>query len=587
MPARRRLVIPDQVDDPYEDLGNLVLALGPDMIEELVGNLSGTQHETIARAVARVSAGGWRATPATMAEHLSGGEYQRWPYVDLLADAFAGAFRGTLNPHQIWNLPSQYGKTTGLTRGIVWALDLDPRLRLMYVSHDADKAVEEGGAARDFAETHAGQLRFRLRRDRRARGMWRTTEGGGLYCTGINGSIVGWPADALLLDDLIKGWQAAHSETQRRTTMNIYRSQIRLRVQSNTNPIIVAGTRWHEDDLSGQLRVEQESNPEADRWHVIRLPAIAEAPDPKNEDRLLREPDPLGRPVGAALEPRRFDVPEVMARRAVLGPYLWAAMEQQRPAPEEGSELMRAWWRWADAPPPRFDDALTSWDMKLKDKTGGDYVVGQAWGRTGSDFWWLDQLRGQWNLVTTKTAIVLMQVRHPDIKKHVIENTGNGPEVMEELRRKQPGYTVSEETRSLLGITDDEVPKVNAIFRRGMPGLVPQNVKLDKIVRARAHTGYLEGGNIHLLYNRPEADQLVNEAAAFPRGAHDDSVDAWSQAIDRLSRTPLTARGAKRRPEQPRPERATAAATAGGGSSVRAMRGRRATPRPRITRRDS
>lgn len=533
--------LPDPAPDGFTDLGAVLEAMErqvPGLVEDITSRLAVEDVEAIERSLAQVSETGWRATPATMAEHLDP-TYRRWPYVDLLARNFARAFRGD-EPHQIWNLPSQYGKTTSLVWGILWALDFDPTLRIMFVSYDADRAVEEGGRARDLAERHAADLRFELRPDRRARGMWRTTEGGGLYCVGVNGAITGFPADAVLLDDLIKGWQAAHSDAQRSHVMNVYRSQVRMRVQGGHCPIILAGTRWHELDPSGQLAALAADEPGADQWAITRLPAIAEAPDPTATDPLLRAPDALGRDPGVVLEAERFTADEVRARQLALGSYLWAAMEQQRPAPEEGGELKRAWWQWADAAPPRLDDALTSWDTKLKDKKGGDYVVGQAWGRTGSDFWWLDQLRGQWNMVTTKTAIVLMHVRHPEIGRHVIENTGNGPEVIEQLRAPAPGYEVGDDVRSELGITDDEVDAVNRVFRRGMPGLIPENPKGDKVARARAFSGLAEAGNVHLLLGRPEAEAFVNEAAGFPNGAHDDMVDAWSQAMKKLTRAQAT-----------------------------------------------
>lgn len=530
----RRLVVPPPVDDRLTDLGNLLTSLGEFDAKELTRLLARVPPQlvdVVERAIAQVSDAGWRATPATMAAHFDTA-YRRWPYVDLLARRFAQAFRG-VDPHQVWNLPSQYGKTTGLMWGVIWALDQDPTLRIMYVSYDADRAVDVGGNARDLIEQHSADLSYGLRADRRARGMWKTTAGGGLYCVGVNGGITGFPADALLLDDLIKGWQAAHSEAQRGHVMNVYRSQIRMRVQANDDPIIVAGTRWHEDDPSGVLTKEAEKDPDADQFVVTRLPAIAEAPDPTNVDPLLREPDPLGRAPGDVLEPERFPEREVRARARTLGSYLAAAMEQQRPAPEEGGEIRRGWWRWDDAPPPRFDDAVTSWDMKLKDKETGDFVVGQTWGRTGIDYWCVDQLRGQWNFVTTVVAIALLAVRHPYVRRHVIENTGNGPEVMVELRRPKPGYVISEEVRSQLGITDDELPMVERLLRNGMPHVMAENVKGSKTVRMRAHTPKIEAGNVHLL-RRPYADSIVNEAAAFPTGNNDDQVDAMSQALKRL-----------------------------------------------------
>lgn len=506
-------------------LRETVLGMAPELLPELLEQLPPRDAAEVRRIIESATDDGWRSTPATMAHELTEGAYRLWPYVKLLGRRFASAFNGTGPAHQMWNLPSQYGKTTLLgVWGPVWALDLDPTLRLMFVSYDADKAWEEAGKARDLAEAHAGRLRFRLRRDQRARGLWRTEQGGGLYAVGMRGAITGFPADALLLDDLLKGWQAAHSHAERDFVWNVWRSQLRLRVQGGHCPIIMSGTRWHEDDYFARALAAAEADEHADQFDRLVLPAIAE------------EDDPLGRAPGEALEAERFPVSEVLSRRATLGSYLWSAMEQQRPAPEEGGEVKRSWWRWESTIPDRFDDMLSSWDPKLKDSEMGDFVVGQVWGRTGSDFWCIDQLRGQWNFTTTKLAVALMAVRHPRVSRHYVEATGVGPEVMQNLKAPSPGYEVDEQIGSQLGMTADERAAVQLLVRQGIPGLLPVNPKGSKSVRLRAVSGLIEAGNVHLPERASWAPGLVDEAAAFPNGAHDDQVDTLSQALSKLSR---------------------------------------------------
>lgn len=535
--------MPVRVDDGWSRLADVVLAMQPAELAALERRLPPEDVARIRRVLDTYTERGWRSNPAAMAHHLTGGEYRLWRHTRLLSRQFAGAFTGDADPHQIWNLPSQYGKTTLLgVWGPVWALDRDPSLRIMFVSYDADKAVNEAGLARDLAERHADRLRFRLRRDQRARGLWRTDQGGGLYATGIRGAITGFPADVLLLDDLLKGWQAAHSAAERDFVWNVWRSQLRMRVQANTSPIIVSGTRWHEDDYFARLEKAAASNPAADQWEVTRLAAIAEG-----------DADPLGRSPGEALEPERFPVEEVLARRATLGSYLWTAMEQQRPAPEEGGELQRSWWRWSSAFPDRFDDTATSWDMKLKDKEAGDYVVGQAWGRSGSTFWLRDQVRGQWSMAAARVAVVLLAVRHPDTRRHFIENAGYGPEVMDLLREADPDYMLSDQMADLLGVTATERPEVQAQIRRGLTGIVPVKPVGPKTVRVRAVSGKIEAGNVMLPEGRDFAHSLVDEAAAFPNGAHDDQVDAMSQALSRMAKTQGTIAVAKGSVARPRP----------------------------------
>lgn len=514
--------------------------LSADEIAEVYAELDEDERRSLTKAVEDREP--WRDNPAVFAHELTKGtpdEWHLWDYVRLLGCRFRDAYLG-VDPHQIWMLPSQYGKTSGLIWGVLWILDRDPRARIMYLSYDADRAVDEGGKARDLATRYADRLRFRLRPDSQARGKWSTTEGGSLYCVGVGGAITGFPQDVLLCDDLIKGWREAHSEANRIHVRNVYRSQARMRLQSHVDPIIVAGTRWHEADIQAWLREQSDSSPEADQFSVVRLPALAEPPNLLAVDPLLRQADPLGRAPGEVLESERFDRVEVLARRASLGEYLAAALEQQRPAPAEGNVLKREWWRLdlEDLFDPETATRwLSSWDMKLKEKESGDYTVGQVWARSGSALFLVDQIRGQWDQPTAQNAMALMVVRHPRCRRHIFENTGYGPEVAEALRTAFPDYEVSEDTARALGMTEAERVLVQEIRRRGLGGLIPNNPKGNKTVRAVMASPYIEAGDVHLPEHAPWLPVFLEEMAAFgPGAAHDDQVDAMSQAVAKLHR---------------------------------------------------
>jgi phage terminase large subunit-like protein len=487
--------------------------------EQLVAYLDQAPAEKVTlceRALGQALSLGWRSTPTTMAHHLTTRDkrtprrerVELWRYSKFLGDKFRQAVDG-VSPLQIWNLPARYGKSLlGSRWGPVWAFDRDV-------------------------------LRAELRLDRQKQDRFVTTEGGGLLAAGILGGVTGFGAHGVVFDDPFKNWQEAHSQARRDLVDNTFRSVLSLRLEEESSWIIVIQTRWHEDDLSGRL-VERMEDGTGEAWDLVRIPAIAEAPDPTSLDPLRRLPDPLDREPGEPIEPRRFSIAAVRARQRRLGSYLTAGMEQQRPAPEEGGEIKRAWWKVETSAPPRFDQAITSWDMKLKEKKTGDYQVGQAWGRTGSHFWLVEQLRGQWNMPTIKAAIALLSVRHPECTAHVIENTGNGPEVMEQLRSKDDDYELGDEIADDLGMTGDERERVEALIRRGIPGLLPENVRVDKVTRARAVSPVIEAGDVHVLAT-PGCMALIEEAAAFPNGTHDDAVDAMSQALKRLLKGTATA----------------------------------------------
>lgn len=522
MPARQ----PVAADDSELDrLGELLVKLKPPELKAWVEQLEPADVEIVERALARVAATGWRAGPLSMGVHF--GSLDQLAHTQYLSARFRDAVEGR-STRQIWNLPPQHGKSLIASRwGPAWALDREPDIRLGLTSYGDELARENAVAVRDILLEHGDELRVRLRRDVRRANRFLTPEGGGIIAGGVGSRLTGFGLHGVIVDDPFKDWQDAHSDAKRLRVWNWYRSTVRTRLNHRRGVppfIILVMTRWHEEDLAGMLEALDESG-EGEGFEIVRMPAIAE------------EDDILGRAPGEVLAPTLHDGEELHKLMLSIGSYLSAGLYQQRPAPEEGTEIMRGWWRWYDAPPKSFDAMLTSWDMKLKDTETGDFVVGQAWGRTGADYWCLDQLRGQWNQATVKVAIALMQHRHPEISRHVIENTGNAPEVMAELRRPQEGYTISEEIRSQLGMTAEEVEPTQAIIRRGMSGLLPETPRGKKSIRMRAQVGLIEGGNVHLPYRSGGwAESLVDESAAFgsASSAHDDQVDAMSQALKRL-----------------------------------------------------
>jgi predicted phage terminase large subunit-like protein len=66
-------------------------------------------------------------------------------------------------------------------------------------------------------------------------------------------------------------------------------------------------------------------------------------------------------------------------------------------------------------------------------------------------------------------------------------------------------------------------------------GILPVNPAGGKIARAAAVSPLIEAGNVYLphpLY-APWVNDFIEECAAFPNGAHDDQVDAMTQALVR------------------------------------------------------
>ena len=69
------------------------------------------------------------------------------------------------------------------------------------------------------------------------------------------------------------------------------------------------------------------------------------------------------------------------------------------------------------------------------------------------------------------------------------------------------------------------------LLSRRIPGLIPVQPQGGKEVRAAAVSPFVEAGNVWLPAGQRWADDLIEEAAAFPNSSHDDQVDALTQAL--------------------------------------------------------
>lgn len=250
-------------------------------------------------------------------------------------------------------------------------------------------------------------------------------------------------------------------------------------------------TRWAEDDLAGRLISEADAGGE--QWVILSLPAIAE------------ENDMLGRSIGEPLWPERFGLDELLMIKAAVGSYVWNALYQQRPSPVEGGMLKRGWWQFYKESPSKFDEIIQSWDMTFKDSAGTDFVVGQVWGRKGADKYLLDQVRDRMDFPATLTAVKSLTAKWPQASAKLVEDKANGPAVIAMLKQK-------------------------------IEGLIPVEPQGSKVARVSAVSPQIEAGNVYLPDPSiaPWVHDFIEECAAFPTGAHDDQVDAMSQALMRL-----------------------------------------------------
>lgn len=541
MPVRQ-LTLPPQRDDALAELAELLTMMQPEQLEAFALQLDPHDRMLLEQAMSQHHGEGWRADPGTFAHHLEP-SFRLAPYVQLLASKFRQAVEGT-NPRQIWNLPARLGKSLlGSQFGPLWALDFtEGQARMILWSYGKSLAMENALGIRDRLTLYQDQLHpgAHLAAGRKRMDRFRTDAGGGVVAAGVGGAVRGFGAGqggGIIADDPFKDWQEAHSENRRNLVWNQYRGTLLDRMDDESAFIIHVHHRVHANDMTGRL-LEDQTARDVDEWDHVVLPALAAD---TGTDLLDRAP-------GESIDPTRFSTSFYLDQRSRMGSYLASALIDQNPTAEEGTDIKRAWFQLyvTDADPASaevfqrrpatFDATTTSWDLKLKDTEAGDYVVGQAWGRSGPNYWLTGQLRGKWDHATTANAIALLAVRHPECRAHAIETAASYSDVVPKLRKPQEGYVVSAEMAAQLGMTDAERDAVQVLRRRGMSGIVGvPATEGSKRVRARSYIApAAEAGNVYLPAYAKWLPELLDELAGFPLGTHDDQVDAMSQALQRL-----------------------------------------------------
>lgn len=428
-------------------------------------------------------------------EYVHNGVWVPGRHHRLICEKLDKVARGQLQRLMIC-LPPRHGKSMCITETFPsFYLGLNPDNRVMEASYNDDFAKKFGRKNREKVQEYGCRLwGLTLSQVNFGQSNWDLADHrGGMLSVGIGGAATGEGADLLIIDDPIKDRQEANSQTYRDRLWDEYTSTFRTRLHPGGS-IIVVMTRWHEDDICGRLLNPEYGEPEP--WDVVRLPAFSEDED----DLLQRQP-------GEALWPEHgYDVEWLSKQKTAVGSYAFAGLYQQRPAPAEGGILKRSWFQFYEVLPQRISRMVQSWDCTFKDAATSDFVAGHVWAQSGANFYLVDRVHDRMGISDTMQSIRTLSAKHISARAKLVEDKANGTAVIELLKKE-------------------------------IPGLIPVNPKGGKVSRAQAIAPYAEAGNIFLPHPKiaPWVHDFLEECAAFPNAAHDDDVDAMTQALTYMS----------------------------------------------------
>ena len=413
-----------------------------------------------------------------------------------------------------------------------WTWTWAPWTRWLFASYAEKLSKRDSLKARRLIRSPWYQERWghmvQLTGDQNEKLKFENTALGYRIATSVGGTGTGEGGDFVVWDDPHKAGES-HSDVIREGVLTWADEEWSTRANDPESSVFVGVMqRLHEQDLSGHV-LEQGG------WEHLCLPARFEQNHPytHNKDGTKRVTS-IGwsdwrTKQGELLWPDRFSDKSIKGLEKILGSYGAAGQLQQRPAPASGGIFRRNWLRFwhpvgMNLPPVRsqMDDgslfthiqiplpfrreqAAHSWDMSFKDTRASDYVVGQHWERLGADCFLMDQIRDQLDFPDTIKAVKGFIEDHPNATAKYVEDKANGPAVIATLRSE-------------------------------IPGMIAVDPEGDKVARARAVAPYVESGNVYLPHPAiaPWVEALILELMTFPNAAHDDQVDAFTQALRRM-----------------------------------------------------
>lgn len=418
----------------------------------------------------------------------------------LVADALERVERGELTRLMIF-LPPRHSKSEMVSVSFPpWVLGRDKNKSIIATSYSDGLASGFGRQARNIVDSPEYQRIFdtKLAEDSKSKSQWNTNGRGTYNAVGVGGSVTGKGADILIIDDPIKNRQDAESATIRESIFDWYRSTARTRL-SPTGAIILCLTRWHDDDLAGRLL---EEDPEG--WEVISLPAIAE------EDEQYRSE-------GEALWPDQFNLENLKQTKKDVGLYEWSALYQQNPISSETQEFSKSFFK--SVAKRQVDELITSCfitiDPAVKEKDTADY--------TGTVINWVDT-DSNWHIKAERSRM-------------------NSAKLIEHIFDLWKTYKPD-------GIGIEETTFMSAIYpflelemkrRNVFPIIYPlKHGGREKNLRIRGLIPRYEAGTIFHIDG--ECKPLEEEELRFPKGKHDDVVDALAY-MDQIVVPPMVPPG--------------------------------------------
>ena len=402
------------------------------------------------------------------------------------------------SPRLMIFLPPRSGKSEQVSIAFPsWAMGKDPKTNFIVACYGQDLANDFSRKCRDLVNDDLYPFPVNIQKGNESKTQW-SVEGGGTYRpAGAGSAITGKGADIFIIDDPVKNADDATSERYQEKMWDWYTSTALSRL-SPGGGMIVTLTRWHENDLAGQLLQAQKPDEQGvvkgDKFDILKFPAIA------TEDEEFRKK-------GEPLQPERFTLEMLERVRLASGSRVWNALYQQNPTPDDGTVFMRKW----------FNNRFSKIDVP--NNLPRNFYSDTAYGKERSDYSativysiYNNNLY-VWGLIRKNLPFTKYISWH----QKVLKSWGYSGASKDKFEPKATGVSIVQTLKEF---------GINAI-----EGVSPKD---SKLTRAESITPIMEAGRIYFHEDFDFGD-LIEEAVAFPNGKYDDQVDCLVGAVSEIS----------------------------------------------------
>ncbi len=418
-----------------------------------------------------------------------------YEHCNLLADVLQRVANGSVKRLLI-QLPPRHSKSEMVSRLFSsYYLKKNPSHFVGICSYSSELSYTLSRAARENYLEAGGVIKD----DVFAVKHFETPEAGGCWSAGVGSSITGKGFHLGIIDDPIKNAEEASSDLIREKSKEWFSSTFYTRAEPNA-AIIIIQTRWHEDDLTGWL-LSEETGETPEGWRILCLPALSdELPPFPSSCEVIED---FRETHGLALCPARYDETKLAQIRSRIGEFHFGALYQQQPTSRKGLFFDTSKLEIVDAAPV-LATRWRGWD-KAATENAGDFTAGVRLAKTPDGIFYIeDVVRGQFGTAARDATI-----------RHTALQDGLRVKVIGE---QEPGSGGKESAQS---------------FTRLLSGFSVRTERAtgSKELRADPFSSQLNAGNVKLV--RGEWNKaFIDELRTFPRGRHDDMVDAASLAFN-------------------------------------------------------